>query len=203
MSPSDRRPDSQVKAERRRPQRPGRLGFNHDQWRYIQVLVANWIFAAIWFVGAKQLIDWEPSSWVNLEDKFGLVLKCATFAILPALIAIAVVAWQRLDPNMWVGRNVRPNSALDINTRFILNTFEQFTLYFVGHATMVLYAPQVEARVFPILTALFLLGRVMFWYGYHKNQLMRAFGFGITFYPTMMVFVWLMFRIVFDIHIKV
>jgi hypothetical protein len=26
-----------------------------------------------------------------------------------------------------VGRTAKPNSALDINTRFILNTFEQFT----------------------------------------------------------------------------
>ena len=33
---------------------------------------------------------------------------------------------QRLDPSMWVGRVAKPNSSLDINTRFILNTFEQF-----------------------------------------------------------------------------
>ncbi len=48
--------------------------------------------------------------------------------------AICIVAGQRLDPNMWVGRTAKPNSALDINTRFILNTFEQFILYFIGNA---------------------------------------------------------------------
>ena len=103
---------------------------------------------------------------------------------------------------MFVGRTPKPNSALDINTKFILNTFEQFILYFIGNAGMALYCPPQEARSLIILTALFLLGRVLFWIGYHYNPYVRAFGFGITFYPTVAVYLWLILRMVFGIQVN-
>ena len=56
---------------------------------------------------------------------------------------------------------------------------------------LALYCPPEEARTLIILTALFLMGRVLFWVGYHYNPYVRAFGFGITFYPTVAVYLWL------------
>ena len=56
---------------------------------------------------------------------------------------------------------------------------------------LALYCPPEEARTLIILTALFLMGRMLFWVGYHYNPYMRAFGFGITFYPTVAVYLWL------------
>jgi uncharacterized MAPEG superfamily protein len=131
------------------------------------------------------------------------MIKDAVFAILPAVVAICIVAAQRLDPKMWVGRMAKPNSALDINTRFILNTFEQFILYFIGNAGLAIYCPPQEARTLIILTALFLIGRVLFWVGYHFNPYLRAFGFGITFYPTVVVYLWLILRMVFGLQIQI
>ena len=64
---------------------------------------------------------------------------------------------------------------------------------------MALYCPLQEARSLIILTALFLLGRVLFWIGYHYPYV-RAFGFGITFYPTVAVYLWLILRMVFGIR---
>ena len=167
------------------------------------MLVGNWVFALAWFFIIKQFWFWQPEVWNGFGDRLALLFKCAIFAILPGLIGVAVVAAQRLNPEMWVGQKVRPNSALDINTRFILNTFEQFTLYFIAHAGLCLYAVQHEVRSVPIITGLFLLGRLLFWIGYHKNPYLRAFGFGLTFYPTFGVFVWLMFRMVFGIYIDI
>ncbi len=186
----------------RRHPREQRLGFTARQWPFIYVLVGNWLFAAVVFAIAKLLWDWVPTDW-TLGDRIALVIKDAVMAILPAVLAICIVAAQRLDPSMWVGRTAKPNSALDINTRFILNTFEQFILYFIGNAGMALYCPPEEARSLIILTGLFLLGRVLFWIGYHYNPYLRAFGFGITFYPTVAVFLWLILRMVFGIELRI
>ena len=71
---------------------------------------------------------WVPTEW-TLGDRIALVIKDAVIAILPAVLAICIVAAQRLDPSMFVGRMPKPNSAVDINNRFILNTVEQFILY--------------------------------------------------------------------------
>jgi len=202
MSPSDRRSIARAAARNRYIGRP-RFGFSHEQWPFVLVLVGNWIFALVWFFTIKQFWFWQPEHWNGFGDRLTLLFNCAIFAILPGVIGVAVVAAQRLNPEMWVGQKARPNSALDINTRFILNTFEQFTLFFVAQGGLVLYAVQHEVRSVPILTGLFLLGRLLFWIGYHENPYLRAFGFGITFYPTVGVYAWLMLRIVFGIYVDI
>jgi hypothetical protein len=187
---------------RRRDPRVQYFGFTAVQLPFIYVLVGNWLFSAAFFALTKLLWHWTPVDW-TLGDRIAQMIKDAVFAILPALVAICIVAAQRLDPHMWVGRTAKPNSALDINTRFILNTFEQFILYFIGNAGLAIYCPPQEARTLIILTALFLLGRVMFWVGYHFNPYLRAFGFGVTFYPTVVVYLWLVLRMVFSIQIQI
>jgi hypothetical protein len=187
-------------SERRHP-RAQVLGFTARQWPFIFVLVGNWLFAAAFFALAKYLSDWTPEDW-TVGQRIALIIKNAVFATVPAVLAICIVAAQRLDPSMWVGRTAKPNSALDINTRFILNTFEQFILFFIGNAALALYCPIEEARSLIILTVLFVLGRVLFWVGYHYNPYVRAFGFGLTFYPTVAVYLWLMLRMVFGIQVN-
>jgi uncharacterized MAPEG superfamily protein len=187
---------------RRRDPRAQFFGFTSRQLPFIYVLVGNLVFSALFFAGTKLVWHWVPEDW-TLGDRIAQMIKDAVFAILPALLAICIVAAQRLDPSMWVGRTAKPNSALDINTRFILNTFEQFILYFIGNAGLAIYCPPQEARTLIILTTLFLLGRIMFWVGYHFNPYLRAFGFGVTFYPTVVVYLWLVIRMVFGIQIQI
>jgi hypothetical protein len=189
-----------VSSQRRRHPAAKTFGFTASQRPFIIVLVANWIFSLVFFMGVKLFWHWQPDDW-GIADRIALVLKDAVFALLPGVIGICIVAAQRLDPSMWVGRVAKPNSALDINTRFILNTFEQFTAYFVANAGLAMYCPPEEARSLPLLTALFVMGRILFWIGYHKNPYLRAFGFGITFYPTVAAFAWLILIMVFGIRI--
>jgi MAPEG family protein len=196
----EQRQTSKHRVAKRRHPRVQRFGFTPRQWPFLYVLVGNWLFALAFFFGAKLVFDWTPADW-TLGDRIALIIKNAVFAILPALVAICIVAAQRLDPNMWVGRTAKPNSALDINTKFILNTSEQFILFFIGTAGLALYCPLEEARSLIILTVLFVLGRVLFWVGYHFNPYLRAFGFGLTFYPTVMVYAWLIAYMVFGIKI--
>jgi hypothetical protein len=125
---------------------------------------------------AKFLWHWVPQD-CTLGDRLALVIKDAVFAILPPVVGICIVAAQRLNPNMWVGRTAKPNSALDINTSFILNTFEQSILYFIGNAALAIYCPLEEARTLIILTVLFVFGRVLFWVGYHPQPVRARLRF--------------------------
>ena len=189
--------------ERARIMGRGPFGFSRKTWPFIKVLVGNWIFSLSYYVLAKQLLThWTPESWL-VSDRLELMIECSILAITPAVLAIAIVAAQRLNPDMWVGQRPKPNSALDVNTRFVLNTVEQFILFVVGLAGIALYAPVTEAHSIPILTSLFLLGRLLFWVGYHHNPYLRAFGFGLTFYPTIGVFTWLLLLMIFGIRIPI
>ena len=151
------RPKRRVAHVARRDPRAKTFGFTARQRPFIMVLVANWIFSIVFFLGMKLIWHWQPEDW-GIADRIALVLKDAVFALLPGVIGICIVAAQRLDPSMWVGRTAKPNSSLDINTRFILNTFEQFTAYFVANAGLAMYCPPEEARSLPLLTALFVMG---------------------------------------------
>jgi len=187
------------KSKRRDP-RVKYLGFTAMQWPFIATLVGNWLFSATVFAAGKTFWDWTPESW-GIADRLALVIKDAVIALIPGIIGICVVAAQRLDPSMFVGQTPKPNSAVEINTKFILNTFEQFTAYFIANAGLAMYCPIEEARTLPILTGLFVVGRILFWVGYHKNPYLRAFGFGVSFYPTVIAYVWLLLIMVFDIRV--
>lgn len=181
----------------------GPFGFSRKTWPFIKVLVGNWIFSVVFYIAAKQFITWQPDAWDTIGDRLVVVINNSVFAILPALLGVAIVASQRLNPDMWVGRNVKPNSALDINTRFILNTAEQFTLFFIAQCGIAIHSPVEEAHSLVVLTFLFLLGRALFWIGYHRNPYLRAFGFGLTFYPTFGTFMWLVLLMVLGIRIPI
>jgi MAPEG family len=189
------------RTEPRRHPRAQVFGFTEHQWPFINVLLGSWLFAAF-FLGLGQLFwRWAPTAW-TLADRIALVIKDAVIAILPAVLAICIVAAQRLNPSLFVGRVPKPNSSVDINNRFILNTVEQFILYFIGNAGIALYCPPEDARTLIILTALFVVGRVLFWIGYHYDPHLRAFGFGVTFYPTVTVYLWLILYMVFGIQVQ-
>lgn len=188
--------------ERARIMGRGPFGFSRRTWPFVKVLVGNWIFSLVYYVIMKQVVTWRPDYWA-VGDRLELMIKCSIVSVVPAIVAIAVVAAQRLNPDMWVGQEVKRYSALDINNRFILNTVEQFILFVVGLSGIALFTPYQEAHSIPILTSLFLLGRFLFWWGYHNNPYVRAFGFGITFYPTIGVFIWLLIRMFTGYHIPI
>jgi hypothetical protein len=185
---------ARIRAEKRaRIMGRGPLGFSRRTWPFVKVLVGNWLFSLIYYVGMKQIVTWRPEQW-TVAERLELMIQCSIIALVPAVVAIAVVAAQRLNPDMWIGQQVKRYSALDINNRFILNTVEQFIIFLVALGGVALYIPLSGAHSIPLLTSLFLMGRFLFWYGYHKNPYLRAFGFGITFYPTIGVYFWLLVR---------
>lgn len=192
MESSDRNAKVQA-ALRRRSARRGNavFGFSAEEWPFLVVLVANWLVAGLVFFVLAEFITWKPESWSTLEDKLFLVMRNVTFAGVPLVVAIAIVALQRLNPALMVGNVAVPNSSLDINTRFVLNTAEQYLLFTVSQLGMMLHAPHENAKNLIVLTVIWLVGRILFWVGYHKNAALRAFGFGLTFYPSLMAIVWL------------
>lgn len=178
------------------------FGLPARAWPYIMVAIASSASGLAFYVGAQFVLDWQPQGW-DVAGRLSLVVKSAVFALLPAVAAVVVVAAQRLHPGHWVGRKVRFHSALDINTRFVRNTIEQFVLFLTGASGLALYVTRGDADAIPILAALFLTGRIVFWAGYHKNDYARAFGFGLTFYPTVAVYAWLLVRMLTGLYIPI
>ena len=166
------------------------FGFSPHAWPFMQVLIAAGLGSTAYYAALDIASDWQPQSW-DIADRLDLLLKCSVVTSFPFLAATIVVAAQRLNPRYLQGKGFRPDSVLDINWRIAQNSLEQFVLYFVGLGAMSLYLVPKDAQTLPILASLFFVGRVIYWWGYHYNTYIRAFGFGLTFYPTVIVYAWL------------
>lgn len=169
---------------------------------FLKVLAVCAVSCLAIYICADLAIDWRPQGWWP-DDRLTLVIQCAIVAILPAVAAVVVVAAQRLRPDRQVGRKIAVYSPVDINSRFIRNTVEQFVVFLVGISGMAAFVTHSDAATIPILTVMFMVGRVLFWVGYHTNPYVRSFGFGLTFYPTVIVFAWLFLRTVFSIYVPI
>lgn len=193
---------SSILARDTRARRRPPLGLSTRVWAFIKVFLAASLSCLAVYGMAEHVIDWQPARW-GVADRLALVAKAAVFAVLPALAAIAVVAAQRLNSTHFSGGCVKRDCALDINARFIQNTFEQFLLFLVGSAALALYVLPADAKAVPVLAALFLAGRGLYWWGYHHNTYVRSFGFGVTFYPTVAVYAWLALHMTTGIYISI
>ncbi len=68
-------------------------------------------------------------------------------------------------------------------------SLEQMALALPVYAAWVVLAPTHLLAVVPAASSLFLLGRVLFFYGYARGASGRALGFALTFYPTVLLLI--------------
>jgi hypothetical protein len=69
-------------------------------------------------------------------------------------------------------------------------------LAIIAHLALVTIVAPESIRAVAVLVMLFVIGRLTFWIGYHTSGSARAFGFATTFYPTVAVYAFLVYRIV-------
>ena len=172
-----------------------------DQKRFLTIAALTCVFSAIWFLIGKHTLQFTHENWETYPDRLAFLMQVMVFVSLPLLMGITSIAFQRLDPRNVFGQKLRTDTPADINKRFLANTIEQTLLFFFVHSAIVYFAPADEAISIILLASLFIVGRIIFWIGYHKDKFTRALGFGITFYPIVGAYLWVLIRIVFDYHI--
>ena len=69
------------------------------------------------------------------------------------------------------------------------NTLEQLALASAAYTACTLLGPARVLSMVPVASALFLVGRALFFWGYDRGAAGRALGFGLTFYPTVVLLV--------------
>ena len=109
----------------------------------MKILVAAGLGSTAYYAALDIASDWQPQSW-EIADRIELLLKCSVLTSFPFIAATIVVAAQRLNPRYLLGKGIRPDSPLDINSRVAQNSLEQFVLYFTGLGAMSLLAVVVR-----------------------------------------------------------
>lgn len=138
----------------------------------------------------------SPNVADAVADRLGYALRYEIFVVLMLLLGVGAVGNRRFFSDDYIdGSAPEPDSAIDIDRRYVQNTLEQSLLAVISHLSLALVVPIESIQIIPILVALFVIGRICFWIGYHISPQGRAFGFAVTVQPTVVVFVYVIWRV--------
>ena len=121
-------------------------------------------------------------------DRIRLSAPAASALVCLALaFSIATIARKRFFDSEIIGGAGydRPGSPVAVDRAVLQNTVEQSVLAVAAYQGLASVAPTAAGALLPALAALFLAGRALFVARYRKGAGARAFGFALTFYPTM------------------
>ena len=140
-----------------------------------------------------------PANPLLADDAAARLAFAAKWLLVPGfclLAGIGMLASRRFFSSDAIdGTRAPQSSALEINLRYNQNTLEQTALVVIAWPLLALWLPAPQLGLIPVLAALFAAGRIAFWIGYLIAPWARAFGFALTFYPTVAVYVWLALRV--------
>lgn len=132
----------------------------------------------------------------DIYSRLTLFAEVAAFALIPFFVLIAYVANKRFMSTAIDPLNVGSNVIVDLSSRFLQNTFEQTVLAVLTYSVLVILLPVAQLYIVPSLLVLFLLWRLTFVIGYSIKSIYRYFGFAMTFYPTIIALIYILYRII-------
>jgi hypothetical protein len=162
-----------------------------------QLLIALGMLAAVavcltgWRLGLGHGTAADPGT----AERLALAWRWMLVPALSLLVGIGFTANRRFRSEAAIdGGGAPAGSAFDINLRYNLNTLEQTALTAVAWSGLALALKPENLSLIPVLAGLFGAGRIAFWIGYLIAPWGRAFGLGLTFYPTAVALVWLVIQ---------
>jgi hypothetical protein len=125
-------------------------------------------------------------------------IKWDTLVVACLAINIALLARHRFfTPDDIDGGGLsRGTPTAQILQSTLQNTLEQTVLALAVHAVWSSVMPPTWQLAIPAASILFIVGRILFWRGYARGAPARALGFALTFYPSLVMLLAIVFRIV-------
>ena len=128
----------------------------------------------------------------NAGERLAFAARWLLVPGLALLAGIGLTANQRfLKADAIDGERHVDSNVFEINLRYNHNTLEQVILAAVAWTGLALVLPVEQLGVIARMAVLFGVGRAAFWLGYLYAPWARAFGMGLTAYPSFAALVYL------------
>ncbi|WOT04525.1 MAPEG family protein [Shewanella youngdeokensis] len=143
--------------------------------------------------GITAAIIYDPFQYAGLNVLSERLTVLGLALILPTLLLIVSVGrlakFRFFSPDDIDGSGLTPGSHDAVMLQSLLqNTLEQCVIAFAVYTAWVLLMPSNWLSVVPLCSILFAVGRIGFFVGYRRGAPARAFGFALTFYSTVVMF---------------
>lgn len=149
------------------------------------------VTAFVWVVALRQ-----PLVALDAARQLAATLPWLLVPAASLFVGIGFIANRRFLSEDAIDGGASPGRAGMIASRYVQNTLEQAVLATLVWLALTAIEPGRAVVLVPMLAVSFGVGRIAFWIGYLFAPWGRAFGFGLTFYPTATALIWLIVRIV-------
>jgi hypothetical protein len=150
--------------------------------------------AAVFYLGHEKLPPFVPVIMEPVE-RVTYALRWLTLPTLTLAAGVARVATRRFFSEEAIGGD-DGDHALEIDRRYVQNTAEQLLLAIPVHLIFAYHVRATSFRLIVVASLWFLVARIAFWVGYHRAPSARSFGFAATFYPTLGLLGYSIYRMV-------
>ena len=139
------------------------------------------LFVGLYFISPKFTQE------LMLADRLKLGLECLIFPALFFLVVVLRVGSQRFgNPAENPVEMMASSEGMKIDLRVLSNTHEQIVLFVINALSLAVLLPYEYLSLLPIYSALFVVGRILFWLGYRHKVLWRAPGFAMGVLPAVL-----------------
>ena len=135
------------------------------------------------FIGLYVLLP-KFDQEIVLVERIKLGFQCLVFPAVIFLATILRVGSQRFGNPAENPVEIEASSVgMKIDVRVLSNTHEQIVIFIVNALCLAVLLPFEYLSLVPIYSALFVVGRTLFWWGYRYKVLWRAPGFAMSVLP--------------------
>ncbi|XP_053302926.1 transmembrane protein 79 isoform X2 [Pleuronectes platessa] len=157
------------------------------------LLVLSTVAAALLFPllvwGGFELLPFEPPLLRSAPLRVVYTLRCSFFAMIPILLGVLVQGVARLRHSEMkpLFQSKLLNREVAVHWHFVNESLALFLFYFLQLAVMASYISQDLLKLVPLLTIMFVFGRLIYWICLSLGSSFRGLGFGFSFFPILVM----------------
>ncbi|XP_026199996.1 transmembrane protein 79-like [Anabas testudineus] len=141
------------------------------------LLCAAGILYALYFY-----VPIKPPDCPDIASRIVFTLCCCVVAAIPILLAMLTGAACQFCTGSFDLQESFPRRRA-VQQLFVTASLEQLLLYVLNLVVMATLLPQDQLKLVPILAAMFVFGRLVYWVSLNACSSWRGFGSGLTVFP--------------------
>ncbi|XP_077446350.1 transmembrane protein 79 [Stigmatopora argus] len=141
--------------------------------------------------GGYALLPFDSPLIGGAPHRVVYALRCAVFASVPIMLGVVVQGVARVRYGEVKARfqNPTPNRKVSVHEHYVSQSAELFFLYFLQLAVLASYLNHDHVKIVPLLTIVFVFGRLIYWLCLSLGSCIRGLGFGLSFFPILVMLV--------------
>ncbi|KAK5854870.1 hypothetical protein PBY51_005025 [Eleginops maclovinus] len=139
--------------------------------------------------GGYALLPFESPLLQSTPLRVVYTLRCAFLAIIPIMLGVLVqgVARLRYGALKPLYESSLLNREVAVHWHYVNESLALFLFYFLQLAVMATYISQDMVKLVPLLTIIFVFGRLIYWLCVSLDSSFRSLGFGLSFFPILVM----------------